>query len=62
MDFAEVATNLASLAPCFGGANNRDEIATYWENRSNETYEECEGNCTIAYAGPLFCTDSRVSS
>lgn len=50
----------AGCYPCEnGGAGNRDEIATYWEGRCNETYAECNGQCSVIYAGPLICEDPR---
>jgi hypothetical protein len=48
----------AGCYPCEnGGAANRDEIAAYWREKCNATYTACDGNCDVAYAGPLICED-----
>jgi hypothetical protein len=50
----------AGCYPCEnGGAENRDQIAEYWHHKCNETYEACNGECKIGYAGPVICTDPR---
>jgi hypothetical protein len=48
----------AGCYPCEnGGAADRDAIAAYWKEKCNATYPACNGDCGVAYAGPVICTD-----